>query len=102
MLTHPQAASLSVANLYYTHPILNILAEDFGVSDERSSLIPTIMQAGYAGGLLFLIPVGDIVRRRPMILGLILATSLFVSNPSPSTYLEDDVADQTKLVSGSA
>ncbi|KAK8131526.1 transporter [Apiospora sp. TS-2023a] len=35
------------------------------------------MQAGYAGGLLFIIPFGDIVHRRPMILGLILATALF-------------------------
>ncbi|KAI0133471.1 major facilitator superfamily domain-containing protein [Xylariales sp. AK1849] len=70
------AASFSVANLYYTHPILNVLADDFGVSNERSSLVPTIMQAGYAGGLLFVVPIGDIVHRRPMILGLILVTSL--------------------------
>ncbi|KAK9415227.1 putative Major facilitator superfamily domain-containing protein [Seiridium unicorne] len=70
------AASFSVANLYYNHPILNVLADDFNVTDERSSLVPTIMQAGYAGGLLFIIPAGDIVRRRPMILGLIFATTL--------------------------
>ncbi|KAI1848883.1 hypothetical protein JX266_005311 [Neoarthrinium moseri] len=69
-------AAFSVANLYYTHPILNVLADDFGVSDERSSLVPTIMQAGYAGGLLFVIPIGDIVRRRPMIIGLIFSTSM--------------------------
>ncbi|ETS74375.1 hypothetical protein PFICI_14241 [Pestalotiopsis fici W106-1] len=69
------AAAFSVANLYYSHPILNVLADDFQVSDERASLVPTIMQAGYAGGLLFVIPIGDIVRRRPLILGLIFCTT---------------------------
>ncbi|KAI5918200.1 MFS general substrate transporter [Camillea tinctor] len=71
------ASAFSVANLYYTHPILNVLADDFGVSDERSSLIPTVAQAGYAGGLLFIIPLGDILRRRPLILGLIFAAAMF-------------------------
>ncbi|KAH6647748.1 major facilitator superfamily domain-containing protein [Truncatella angustata] len=70
------AAAFSVANLYYNHPILNVLAEDFNVTDERSSLVPTIMQAGYAAGLLFVIPIGDIVRRRPLILGLIFVTAV--------------------------
>ena len=31
-------------------PILNILAIEFDVSNERASLIPTLAQAGYAGG----------------------------------------------------
>ncbi|KAH9998201.1 MFS general substrate transporter [Xylariaceae sp. FL0662B] len=70
------AAAFSVANLYYTHPILNILADDFGVSYERSALVPTIAQAGYAGGLLFIIPLGDIIHRRPMILFLIFTTAM--------------------------
>ncbi|KAL7783435.1 major facilitator superfamily domain-containing protein [Trichoderma ceciliae] len=69
-------AAFSVANLYYTHPILHILAEDFGISDERASLVPTLLQAGYATGLLFIIPIGDIVRRRPMVIGLVFVTSL--------------------------
>ena len=43
----------AVANLYYNHPILNVLAQDFKVTDERASLVPTLAQAGYAGGLLF-------------------------------------------------
>ncbi|OTA89519.1 hypothetical protein M434DRAFT_398558 [Hypoxylon sp. CO27-5] len=69
-------ASFSVANLYYSHPILNILADDFHISDQRSSLVPTLTQAGYAAGLLLIVPVGDIVRRRPMILSLIFMTCL--------------------------
>lgn len=72
-------AAFSVANLYYTHPILHILAEDFNVSDERASLVPTLLQTGYATGLLFIVPVGDLVPRRPMIISLVFLTSMIVS-----------------------
>ncbi|MCJ1334650.1 hypothetical protein MMC10_011362 [Thelotrema lepadinum] len=68
-------ATFSVANLYYNHPILNILAEDFNVSFERVSIVPTLMQAGYAVGLLFLCPLGDILRRRAFILTLTWITA---------------------------
>ncbi|KAL6901226.1 major facilitator superfamily domain-containing protein [Trichoderma evansii] len=69
-------AAFSVANLYYTHPILHVLAEDFNVSDERASLVPTLLQTGYATGLLFIVPVGDLVPRRPMIISLVFLTSM--------------------------
>ena len=85
-----------MANLYYAHPILNILADEFGVSDQRSSLIPTVLQAGYAGGLLFIVPIGDIVKRRPFILFLNFATSMLVSKvlvqPPLNVVLTDEVA----------
>ena len=68
------AATFTVANLYYNHPILNILAEDFHVTNERASLIPTLAQAGYAGGLLFLCPLGDLIPRRPFVLLLVWFT----------------------------
>ncbi|OIW23864.1 MFS general substrate transporter [Coniochaeta ligniaria NRRL 30616] len=67
---------VTVANLYYCYPILHLLADDFGVTGERAALVPTLLQCGYACGLLFLIPIGDISRRRPLIIGLILVTSL--------------------------
>lgn len=69
------AATFTVANLYYNHPILNILAVDFGVTYERASLVPTLAQAGYAGGLLFLCPLGDRFPRRPFVLWLVLLTA---------------------------
>ncbi|GAW24797.1 hypothetical protein ANO14919_143910 [Xylariales sp. No.14919] len=69
------AGAFSAANLYYTTPILNILADEFGVSDERAALIPSVTQAGYAGGLLFVIPLGDILRRRYLVLGLVFSAA---------------------------
>ena len=69
------AGAFTVANLYYNHPILNILARDFNVPYVEVSQIPTVMQAGYAAGLLFLCPLGDLLRRRPFVLGLVLFTA---------------------------
>lgn len=69
------AGAFTVANLYYNHPILNILADDFGVEYEQVSQIPTVMQAGYATGLLFLCPLGDALPRRPFTLGLVFFTA---------------------------
>lgn len=61
--------------MYYTNPILNILAEDFKVTYQAASHVPTLAQAGYAAGLLFLNPLGDLLKRRPFVLVLILFTS---------------------------
>ena len=69
------AGAFTVANLYYNHPILNILAHDFDVPYETISRVPTLMQAGYATGLLFLCPLGDVLPRRPFVLGMILFTA---------------------------
>ena len=69
------AGAFTVANLYYNHPILNILARDFGVPYEKVAQIPTVAQAGYAGGLFFLCPLGDLLKRRPFVLSLVFFTA---------------------------
>lgn len=69
------AGAFTVANLYYTHPILDILSEDFGVDYVQVSEIPTLAQAGYAVGLLFLCPLGDLLKRRPFVLYLVFCTA---------------------------
>ncbi|KAI8623152.1 MFS general substrate transporter [Xylariaceae sp. FL1651] len=69
------STTFTVANLYYPQPILNVIADDFHVSYEQSSNVATLSQAGYAVGLLFLCPLGDMVPRRPFILFLILLTA---------------------------
>jgi hypothetical protein len=69
------AGAFTVANLYYSHPILGILAEDFGVDYVAVSEIPTLAQAGYAIGLLTLCPLGDLLKRRPFVLYLVFLTA---------------------------
>ncbi|KAJ7694839.1 MFS DHA1 protein [Mycena rosella] len=61
-------------NLYYNQPILLELARAFKVDDVGVSRIPILLQAGYATGLLFLTPLGDLVRRRPLVLLLIFTS----------------------------
>lgn len=69
------AGAFTVANLYYSHPILGILAENFGVDYVAVSEIPTLAQAGYAIGLLTLCPLGDLLKRRPFVLYLVFLTA---------------------------
>lgn len=64
-----------VANLYYSYPILDDIARFFGISHEQASLVPTCSQAGYATGIIFICPLGDLVRRRHLILLLIFITA---------------------------
>ncbi|RKU48874.1 hypothetical protein DL546_008274 [Coniochaeta pulveracea] len=68
--------TFTVATLYYNQAILYRIADTFDVSFEKASSIATLMQAGYATGLLFICPLGDIFRRRPFILYLIVVTGL--------------------------
>jgi predicted MFS family arabinose efflux permease len=67
----PQAACFTVATLYYNQAVLNRIAETFDVTFEKASSVATLMQAGYASGLLFICPLGDLFPRRPFILALV-------------------------------
>ncbi|KAF9460163.1 major facilitator superfamily domain-containing protein [Collybia nuda] len=65
------ASTFTIANLYYCQPLLVQQAETFHVTFSQVSKIPTLVQAGYAAGVFFISPLGDLVRRRPLILALI-------------------------------
>lgn len=80
-----QATTFTVANLYYNQPILNRIADSFNVTFEKASSIATLMQAGYAVGLLLICPLGDLFRRRPFILWLIAFTATLVSSKELSS-----------------
>lgn len=63
--------AVTVANLYYAQPLLDSIGTDLRVSQGSASLLVTFGQFGYAAGLLFIVPVGDIVRRRPLLTGML-------------------------------
>ncbi|OIW31632.1 MFS general substrate transporter [Coniochaeta ligniaria NRRL 30616] len=69
------AGAFTVATLYYNQAILFKIADTFHVSFEKASTVATLMQAGYATGLLFICPLGDLFRRRPFIIGLVAFTA---------------------------
>jgi len=80
------STGLSVAALYYTQPILGVLAGDLHASNQMVGWLPTLTQFGYALGLLFLAPLGDRFDRRTIILvkSLLLATALLAIAVAPN------------------
>lgn len=81
-------AALSVANLYYNQPLLNQISKDLAVSEFTANLIPMTTQLGYALGLLFIIPLGDLYERRTIITVnfLLLAFSMCAIAISPDIH----------------
>ncbi len=59
---------LIVANLYYCQPLVILIARDFKIDTHIAGKLNYITQAGYATGLLFLVPLGDLVERKKQIL----------------------------------
>ncbi|WP_067334342.1 MFS transporter [Stappia indica] len=63
------AAGLSVANIYFAQPLLDSMARDFGIAPAVIGLVVTLTQVGYAMGLIFIVPLGDLVDRRRLVVG---------------------------------
>lgn len=61
-------AGTSVAAIYYAQPLLPLIGNDLHLGVEGMGLVPTLTQAGYALGILFLLPLGDRYDRRTLIL----------------------------------
>lgn len=69
------ACGLTVANLYYSQPLLDLIAGSFRVSQGAATVVVTLTQAGYAVGLLFLLPLGDLVENRTLATRTLVATA---------------------------
>jgi predicted MFS family arabinose efflux permease len=61
-------AGMSVASLYYSQPMLGVLADDLGTTSQLAGWVPTLNQLGYALGILLCAPLGDRYDRRTVIL----------------------------------
>jgi len=61
----------AVANLYYAQPLLDTIAERLGTSTGLAGLVVTASQVGYAAGLLLLVPLGDLVERRTLVVRML-------------------------------
>ena len=82
-------AGVSVANLYYNQPLLEMIRQDLGTSTLAANHIALFAQCGYALGLLFLIPLADLYSRRRILIAdftlLILALLATAAAPDIRT-----------------
>ncbi|HZX05191.1 MAG TPA: hypothetical protein VFF46_19770, partial [Kribbella sp.] len=61
------AAGVAVATVYFAQPLLVTIGQDLGIAAGTVGLFVTVTQAGYALGLFFLVPLGDLLDRRRLI-----------------------------------
>ncbi len=64
-------AAATVANLWYNQPLLGVMGATFHRPAVDLGPVATLTQAGYAAGLLFGVPLGDVVDRKRLILILL-------------------------------
>jgi predicted MFS family arabinose efflux permease len=83
------ATGIAVANIYYNQPMLGIMERDLPGS--AISLVPTATQLGYAAGLFLLVPLGDLVERKRLIvlqfIGLAIALAAAAVAPGPAMVI---------------
>lgn len=82
------AIGVIVANLYYLQPLLHQLTKDFRVSESKATLLLVLIQAGYAAGLAFVVPLGDLIpRRRLAVLIFVLASVVVFAGAAAHSFV---------------
>lgn len=82
------ATGTAAASIYYNQPMLGLIQSSLG-AEGIVGLIPTAAQLGYAISLFFLIPLGDIVDRRRLIVTqfCVLAVAMAGAALAPSASI---------------
>jgi len=80
------ATGLAVASNYYPQPLLETIARAFDLSVNQAGFIVTVAQLGYACGLMFIVPLGDMFERRGLIvvMTVLSAAGLLITAMAPT------------------
>lgn len=79
VLLFATACGMSVANIYFAQPLLDQLSNEFGINHSIIGVVITITQIFYGLGLLLLVPLGDLLNQRRLIVGqMLLSTTAMV------------------------
>jgi len=83
------ATGIVVANIYYNQPLLADISRDLKVSQGQGGLLAMLTQSGYAAGMLFTVPLGDMFERKKLIMFEFLMTiiALLLAAWSPNIHL---------------
>ncbi|MDY0744662.1 MFS transporter [Paucibacter sp. R3-3] len=80
-----------VANIYYAQPVVDAIARSFGLSIAAATNIVSLTQMGYALGLFLIVPLGDLLESRRLIVISVLASSaalaIAASSSTPGLFL---------------
>jgi len=72
VFTFAVISAFMAANIYYNQPLLDVIHQEMGVSQVCANFVTVVAQIGYALGLLFIIPLGDMISRRQLVIGCTL------------------------------
>ena len=70
------ASGVSIANIFYSQPLLDLIAQTFAVPDSTASIVVTVTQLGYAAGILVLMPLGDLIENRILASRVLIVTAI--------------------------
>jgi predicted MFS family arabinose efflux permease len=89
------ACGITVANVYYAQPLIGSISESFGLDMASAGIMVTAVLFGYVLGLLFLVPLGDLIENKSLILatlGSLIASLLIVSiAPTATIFIASSV-----------
>ncbi len=86
LYTMALACGLCIANVAYNQPLLGQISLSLNVSHREVGILPTVTQIGFASGVLFIAPLGDVLERRRLILIMLalVTVSLLATSIAPN------------------
>lgn len=83
------SCGLIVANIYYAQPLIGPISAELGLPPHLAGLLVTMSQVGYGVGLLLIVPLGDLIENRKLVItvmvvgAIALACAAFANAPLP-------------------
>jgi predicted MFS family arabinose efflux permease len=70
------ACAVGVSSIYYNQPLLMEMAHTYGATAGHTGFVAVATQVGYAVGLLFFVPLGDVLERRGLMMRMYGAVAI--------------------------
>src|SRR6202046_830372 len=76
-----------VANIYYAQPLVGPIAAELGLSPQAAGLVVTMTQIGYGIGLFFIVPLGDLIENRRLVLSVMALGAVALATAAFATHM---------------
>ncbi len=80
ILLFAASCGLIVANIYYAQPLIGPIAASLGLAPQAAGLIVTMSQIGYGAGLVLLVPLGDLVENRTLVVVCVALSAIALAS----------------------